>query len=325
MTATSLTMPTDFFLGSSPPIFGHSPVFTFFTNYRNHVSAFPGNTWSGLLERCNTTDTFVKNMKNMDRNGLRPCIIIRSPSFPENEDLTDEDNSAPTSPVKAKKRVVFADYKGMNLTEVKVMTEPSDCPPRWSPEFLEQITQGVLADVASTNWEVTFPQPAANYVQFREKLETCCVSLENVIVKDDEDEVTGTVKVKNLHFEKSVMVRVTFDDWKTFEDIPASYVTSGTEGTCVISLYDTFRFAFKIPPSLKHNRIEFCICYRSNGQEFWDSNGDLNYAITSCGYKKDAPVDPIPITKTDDAYRTEMDSWSEFASWHHLTNDGPYW
>ena len=71
---------------------------------------------------------------------LRSCLVIR----PE-EDLSSEPSSPlsaeePVSPGKKKKAVVFADAKGLSLTQVKMMTEPSDCPPRWTAEFLEQVT-----------------------------------------------------------------------------------------------------------------------------------------------------------------------------------------
>lgn len=40
-----------------------------------------------------------------------------------------------------------------------------------------------------------------------------------MIVKDEESIVVGTVKVKNISFEKEVVVRVTWDDWKNQQDI----------------------------------------------------------------------------------------------------------
>ena len=34
----------------------------------------------------------------------------------------------------------------------------------------------------------------------------------------------GTIKVKNITFEKGVNVRLSIDEWESHEDIPASYV-----------------------------------------------------------------------------------------------------
>lgn len=49
------------------------------------------------------------------------------------------------------------------------------------------------------------------------------VSLENVIVKENDSIVVGTVKVKNISFHKEVIVRTTWDDWKSQEDIFCTY------------------------------------------------------------------------------------------------------
>lgn len=95
---------------------------------------------------------------------LRSCLVVRGPeplSVEVNgngsDSLTDwSEASEPTSPLSldsdgplspasraAKKRVVFADAKGLSLTQIKMMTEPSDCPPRWTAEFLEQVPRNI--------------------------------------------------------------------------------------------------------------------------------------------------------------------------------------
>lgn len=58
---------------------------------------------------------------------------------------------------------------------------------------------------------------------YREKLDSCNVSLENVIVKEKDSMVIGTVKVKNLCFHKEVIVRSTWDNWKTQQDTICTY------------------------------------------------------------------------------------------------------
>lgn len=57
----------------------------------------------------------------------------------------------------------------------------------------------------------------------REKLDSQNVSLENVIVKENESVVIGTVKVRNLSFQKEVIVRSTWDNWKTQQDTICTY------------------------------------------------------------------------------------------------------
>lgn len=60
-------------------------------------------------------------------------------------------------------------------------------------------------------------------IYYRRRLESIKVSLENVIVKENESMVVGTIKVKNISFNKEVIVRASWDNWKTQEDIFCTY------------------------------------------------------------------------------------------------------
>lgn len=72
------------------------------------------------------------------------------------------------------KRVVFADDKGLALTQVKVMSEPSNVPPYWTLQFLAEVTHGLVSPVAITEeWVVDFKQPASDYLEFR-WVSSCC-------------------------------------------------------------------------------------------------------------------------------------------------------
>ncbi|KAH8307419.1 hypothetical protein KR044_011700 [Drosophila immigrans] len=174
--------------------------------------------------------------------------------------------------------VIFADDEGLSLTEVRVMSEPSNVPPYWSMKFLEQITQGLVSPHPPDQWTVDFKQPASDYLTFRQKIERDFVSLENVIVKDEESIVVGTIKVRNIDFQKEVIVRVTWDDWKSQQDIFCTFARAYGPATCAHVVFDTFSFKITLPPSSK--RLEFCICYRSNDNEFWDNNDGKNYTIS---------------------------------------------
>lgn len=112
----------------------------------------------------------------------------------------------------------------------------------------------------------------------RRKLEASNVSLENVIIKESESTVVGTVKVKNLSFHKEVYIRSTWDSWKTHTDTFCTFSQIvGASGTYVI--YDTFSFKLTLPP---HSRnLEFCVCYKTEDTEYWDSNGvSFSYYIS---------------------------------------------
>lgn len=267
---------------------------------------------------------------------IRPCLSSGSLSL---------DNDG-----RQKKKVVFADDRGRPLTQVRVMSEPSNVPPLWSTAYVAGLTGGLLgiskdqsqeaAQDSTPPWQVTFPQPASDYLAFRRKLDQDNVSLENVIVRESEQCLVGTVKVRNLAYDKEVVVRASSDSWSTHEDVHCTYVEQpGSPGPLI--LYDTFRFRLTLP--VASNIIEFCVRYRTEGKESWDNNEGKNYLVR----KKQEPR--VPTTRYDstqtakcdglfkgnetrdgmpqiaEATRLNMRTWSEFASWQHLANDAPYW
>lgn len=317
---------------------------------------------------------------------LRSCLVVRGPeplSVEVNgngsDSLTDwSEASEPTSPLSldsdgplspasraAKKRVVFADAKGFSLTQIKMMTEPSDCPPRWTAEFLEQVTGGAHVDVGADRWELTFSQPASDYLEFRNRLDQQNVSLENVVVREADQQLVGSIKVKNLAFSKHVTVRITFDNWISFRDFLAVFAPSGLQGasgTQAISLFDTFSFQIPIPASATMNRIQFCIRFKSESGEFWDNNQGKNYVLVKAdplknksssaatgpdnasnnNYQRMNNNNNYNITSsstaaklntrmtfdkfTSDIISPKGDYWSDFPSWNRFVNeDSPYW
>jgi protein phosphatase 1 regulatory subunit 3A/B/C/D/E len=239
------------------------------------------------------------------------------------------------TPQQRKKAVRFADDCGGCLETVRVMTEPSDYPPRISPSVIRRYKQaasesGNVADDEDedagrpkSTWRMTFTQPASEYVKFRETLENGKVALENVMLKNEAGKMLGTVKVANISYEKKVYIRFTCDGWKSYMDRPAVYQSSASK------TYDTFRFEIEIPRNdSKHSRFEFCVCYATSDGEYWDSNDGKNYVLTSPDsppQQPQAPAVPQKSVDTDDAYRLDYNNWTTFASWKSLSTDGPYW
>ena len=157
------------------------------------------------------------------------------------------------------------------------MSEPSNVPPLWTTAYLAGVTRGVQAEAASSPWEPTFAQPASDYLAFRRKLEQESVSLENVIVREAEQCLVGTVKVKNLAYDKEVIVRASSDSWITHEDVYCTYVEKPCAAQAALVLYDTFRFRLTLP--VKFDIIEFCVRYKVNNTEYWDNNDGKNYIV----------------------------------------------
>ncbi|XP_040014140.1 protein phosphatase 1 regulatory subunit 3B isoform X2 [Xiphias gladius] len=174
---------------------------------------------------------------------------------------------------KAKKQVTFADHKGLSLTKVKIFSEFND--PIDIPLNIQEMLSSALSLTSEVDKLVLdFTQPSSDYLHFRQSLETNYVCLEHCVLR--EKALAGTVKVKNVSFEKSVKLRVTFDTWKSHADVDCVYM----KDTYPSAYSDTFSFEVSLPEELRpRERVEFAVCYEVGGREYWDSNRGSNYRI----------------------------------------------
>ncbi|XP_017774054.1 PREDICTED: protein phosphatase 1 regulatory subunit 3C [Nicrophorus vespilloides] len=302
----SIVMQTDYeklVAAHTPPIFSHSPPTTANFLSRYEPSPFVVARYKPI-KVCSTSSP------------KRPCLVIR-----QSDDSSSSGDEDPTSPSRLKKRVVFADDKGMSLTHVRFMTEPSHLPPhadkviRYASNGARHVTTPpTIPSPPTESWEITFSQPASDYLRFRKAVDMNKVSLENVIIKESDSYVMGTVKVSNIAFEKEVVVRCSTDNWCTHEDVLCRFVSNYT-GSSIYAIYDTFSFKLPLPKTTSRT-LEFCICYRCGGQEFWDNNDNLNLTRS---------LQKVTTLQPSDIFNTKVDSWSEFASWTHLDTTNPYW
>lgn len=281
-------------VSQSPPIYNHSLV--------DYISSQTGG--DGTRFGCSPTRSFCRPASlqlspsplrrqvatppsaicpKMPASPRRSCLVVRPEDLTPEEERTIELHHSSLDPThdkhRNKKKVVFADDQGGQLTQVRVMKEPSYMPPIWSLQFLAHVTQGMISPVPQEQWVVDFRQPASAYLEFRQKVEENKVSLENVIIKETEHLIVGTVKVKNVSYNKEVIVRSTCDGWKTHEDTYCTYTVVGSGLASAYTLHDTFSFKLTLPP--KSRRIEFCVCYKCEAGEFWDNNDGRNYSLTN--------------------------------------------
>ncbi|BFY97444.1 hypothetical protein BsWGS_00484 [Bradybaena similaris] len=257
---------------------------------------------------------------NKRRNGPLKSIIIKAESSSDGDTSPD----SPQSPGRVPKKVSFADHKGLALAQVRLVTEGPDEPPHLNPEILSSLTLGANADVTcKPPIKLCFTQPASDYLAFREKINRNLVSLENVILRDYT--VEGTIKVKNIAFEKKVFVRLSLNEWETFENIDATYVPG--PGLSYSEPYDTFSFKLEIPPNFDvSKKLQFAVCFEENGNQHWDSNGGTNYCVVSehyDNYKVSAPVGPSYNPRWLPEKRT--DTWTEFSVWRDVEISSPYY
>ena len=238
-------------------------------------------------------------------------------------------------PKASKKKVSFADDQGCDLTEVRIANEPSDMPPVLRPDVLEKLEQSLSGELTCSNTDSTctflqtpplmlslinFQQPAADYLSFRGKVERLGVSLENIMTHDCR--VAGTVKVKNLAYVKTVHIRYTYDDWKTFKDESTQHVIFTK------TLYETFSFEFDVP-KVKQAVLEFAVCYNADGKEYWDNNDGKNYKVICISSMLEPSKDVCDhCNETIQNSEPRKNSLTDFSLWNQLEfkdESSPYW
>lgn len=241
------------------------------------------------------------------------------------DQINATENSVNETTRKSKKQVTFADHKGLSLTMVKVFSEFNDQID--IPVSVQEMLNTAIAQATEEDKLVLdFPQPSSDYLRFRQCLENNFVCLEHCVLK--EKILAGTIKVKNLSFEKSVKVRVTFDSWKSHTDIGCKYI----KDTYPSSYSDTFSFEVCFPENLRlHEHVEFAISYEVAGCEYWDSNEGKNYRIQWSSMKKrddSHHKDSLGFGIHFDRYGSPTCSHGIFPDWPSYAgyeNIGPYY
>ncbi|CAG5116955.1 unnamed protein product, partial [Candidula unifasciata] len=322
-------IPMDFspyLLSSSPPTSSGFELMGYSTHCSNgHIGFSPSSFHTGDCPDLHFQDTKSPDRNanlNKRRNGPLKSIIIKSETSSESEGDCSCPES-PHSPGRIAKKVSFADHKGLALAQVRLVKEGSDEPPHLNPEILSSLTEGANADITcKPPIKLCFSQPASDYLAFRDKVSKNLVALENVILKDYT--VEGTIKVKNITFEKQVFVRISWDEWKTFEDISATYIPG--PGSSYTDSFDTFSFKIDIPPNFDvSKKIQFAVCFKENGIEHWDSNGGKNYCIVSENYGYNEPSSKVSTKSSDWISDTFVEGWKDFSESQEEESSTPYY
>ncbi len=80
--------------------------------------------------------------------------------------------------------------------------------------------------------------------------------------------------VKNLAYEKTVKVRVTYDNWNSYEDVALGYSDTRADGTEVWNVRLDKQIA-------NYENFHYCLYYTVNGQTYWANNFGANYDTTT--------------------------------------------
>ncbi|XP_074837655.1 protein phosphatase 1 regulatory subunit 3C-B-like isoform X2 [Carettochelys insculpta] len=255
---------------------------------------------------------------------LRSCLNQKPSAEPESEW-----QDSPKGSRSKKKRVVFADMKGLSLTAVRFFSKIEEdlCDLQQALSDLTCLRPSLRDPHLETKrYIMDFPQPSADYAAFRRHLHSNLICLENCLIQ--EQSLSGTIKVRNIGYEKKVQVRITFDSWRSFWDICCQYV----HNTYSVTDTDTFSFDIALPKAhTLHGAIEFCISFQCGQKTYWDNNGRSNYKIRYSDCSSTPSILSQLVRGSSVAGEQLGPSkaaalvLSHLQAWRHSETHGPYW
>lgn len=113
--------------------------------------------------------------------------------------------------------------------------------------------------------------------EFNAKVNKQMVALEKSDYDSKDNKITGLVRVKNLAYEKRVVIRYSFSDWAEYSEKSAEWEESiGESGRP-----ETDRFRFEIPLTAPNQcgSVRFAVRYDVAGLTFWDNSGGENHKV----------------------------------------------
>lgn len=176
-----------------------------------------------------------------------------------------------------KKVVRFSDALGLELTSTRHVfdaDEPPIVPESATKDLKLNFNDQFIKSKEVKKLCICFSSPE-NCLDFIWRVQEKKVLLENCSVNDSDNSVHGSIRVENLAFDKKVIIRYTFDNWLSHQDLTASFESSVSDGAT-----DRFQFAIYLPDSFESgNFLQFSIKYSSNNHIFWDNNFGSNYRV----------------------------------------------
>lgn len=184
-----------------------------------------------------------------------------------------------------KKRVVFADAKGLALTTVRLfIPEPSSSD---SASVMKPFPGKPQEQQSPPNKQQHYKlrlglhQPMLDLKTFLARLQETGIQLESCSIT--EHFLTGKVCVSHVSIVKTIHVRVTFDSWRSHQDIPCTFLQRLSFAGSDINV---FAFVLTLPKNMDPNEgVEFVVYLRPGPRAtpYWDNNGGK---ITGCVWGK---------------------------------------
>ncbi|XP_053372218.1 protein phosphatase 1 regulatory subunit 3C-like [Clarias gariepinus] len=191
---------------------------------------------------------------------------LRSPQAPVSL-VSAQRCKSPSGIFKKKKRVVFADAKGLALCAVWIFN--SDPPISETDEVQHSPPVRLKAESSVQKEKPCLRSRFKSVSEPQVHLESCSLICGSVF---------GKVRVCNTSPKKAVYVHITYDSWRSHQDIPCTPIQQEYEGS------ETELFVFNFPvvsgPNVQ-DHLEFCVSFRpgTDNTILWDTNGGQNYRI----------------------------------------------
>lgn len=232
-----------------------------------------------------------------------------------------------------KKRVAFADDKGLALVQTRLLVDTANL--SWALDLQPSLPPLMPPVPQRPHWNLSGGQPVSDFSRFSDRLQHDSVALETAVCGAGQRTIKGVIRVKNLGFEKRVFLRATTDAWRTSCDWSATYIARIDGAVGPPPPYDRFAFEVETPEvGSDAERIEFCVCFRCDAGEFWDNNNGENYVSLREKVSEQAPERPgegtfveVPRPPPREVFRAKAQTnWAYFSSWEEsVANEVPYW
>lgn len=198
-----------------------------------------------------------------------------------------------------KKIVRFADVLGLDLADVRTFLDEIPKIPNSAYADLNADSRCYSSENYNCDYKSSCPssdkillalfQQPGGETNFLDRVRDNQVCLENAIVDDPVAlSITGTVRVRNLDFNKSVHIRYSLDSWKSFSDLQALYVQNSCDG-----FSDKFTFLMYVNTIAVGQRLEFAVRFQCKGVQYWDNNNGANYCFQCLPVTNTTPYSPI--------------------------------
>jgi protein phosphatase 1 regulatory subunit 3A/B/C/D/E len=195
-----------------------------------------------------------------------------------------------------KKIVRFADVLGLDLADVRTFLDEVPKIPKSAYEDLD-VTLPAPIQLGPPLDKVLVPlfQQPGCLPNFFDRLREGQVCLENAAVTDPINlTITGCVRVRNLDYHKSVHIRYSLDNWRSYSDLTASYVENSCDG-----FSDKFSFILFGNSLQIGQRLEMATRVQMKGEQYWDSNYGINYCFQCLPCNTHRPEPVISSSESD--------------------------